>query len=466
MKKNVEDRIAPSQRGGNTNQKEIEKYIKFFVLKALQAVVSSRIGIHNKTRCRPAAKGQDWFNISLHECEANKRLQSKIRELFGKRIPTLTTPICLDVVLRTFEGSFIVLETWQLSTAIGNKEMHQKNHFSIYNRLGVLLKSVLSISRVLPSFNLAKKNEKDFSLFFKVHSELYTLHRYEMHNIISIGCVKTPVGTVNIKVMYRSKIWLSGSFHAHTYTISNADSLLPLLYEKDGPSKAFQSIDMFENELALAVSDTNQEWINSTMSISTKSIQDNSSQNNVKPAQFMPAASIGPEDGLRHVAAFVEPFSIDDLSLNTLPELPQLPQTPPFQSLFTEPPKFPSSNVVIKSLEGDNESEIKIKSLNTPENSNLTDKTSSRLPRHAEAVGFEDDFVLVELRPAFFSEDDSVGNLYKQCQSPVPLEIFSSLEEEDEHSESIDLDTQLEKYRKELQEYQDFFSNTLKSNSL
>ena len=79
----------------------------------------------------------------------------------------------------------------------------------------------------------------------------------------------------------------------------------------------------------------------------------------------------------------------------------------------------------------------------------------------ATAVGYEDDFVLVELRPAFCADMDDVGSLFRQCQSPLTLDIFTTLEKEDEESESIDLDTQLEKYRKELQHFDDYFKTNI-----
>lgn len=468
----VEDKkIAIQHKSTETSQKEIEKYIKFFVLKSLHAIVSSRIGIHNKTRCKPSAKGQDWFNISLHDCEANIKLQGKLRDLIGKRVPTLWIPICLDIILRTSDGSFIILETWQLSTDGENKELKHKNHFSIYNRLGVLLKSVLSISRVLPSFNLAKKNEKDFALYFRVHSEVYSLHQYGLNNVLSIGFVKTPIGTVNIKTMYRRKVWLSGSFHAHTYTIKDPESLLPLFTEKDtlNKSSTFQSIDMFENELALAVSDTNQEWVNSTFLSNSKTpikgeaISDLNNESTV--------ASIGHEEGLRQVAAFADPFN--GLNLDPL-DLPKLPPTIPFQSLLQPQTSSSSISKLNESDLTDGQIPAFIKdatqqkvdpSKDSSTNIKRISKDKVKMSQHAEAVGFEDDFVLVELRPAFFSEDDSVGILYKQCQSPAPLEIFQSLKQEDEHSESVDFDTQLEKYRKELIEYQKFFGDTMNNSS-
>ena len=459
----IEDKKNMIQhRSSEASHKEIEKYIKFFVLKSLQAIVSSRIGIHNKTRCKPSAKGQDWFNISLHDCEANRKLQGRIRELFGKRVPTLSSPICLDIILRTVDGSFVILETWQISTDSELKEPKHKNHFLIYNRMGVLLKSVLSISRVLPSFNLARNNEKDFTLYFRVHSEIYSLHQYELNNSLSLGFVKTPIGTINIKTMYRNKVWLSGSFHAHTYTINDPESLLPLFTEKDTLDKSsnFQSIDMFENELALAVSDSNQEWVNSTVSSISKAPFSRENVSKLKDGSTI--ASIGHEEGFRQIAAFAEPISSQSFGLGSL-DLPKLTEDLPFQSLLQLTSARSTPNMVNESDTSENQATNKVPSgkLDTDLHGLTKSKKVSdkNVTQHAEAVGFEDDFVLVELRPAFFSEDNSVGNLYKQCQSPAPLDIFKSLEQEDEHSEALDFDTQLEKYRKDLIEYQQFFGD-------
>jgi len=188
-------------------QKEVEKYIKFFTLKSCQCVINSRTGCWSNTKCNPTAKGLDWFNISLPDSEANRKFQSTIREQFGKKVPGLFKPVCLDIVLKTSEGSFTVLESWQVSTKVSNKEENIKNHISIYNRLGVLLKSVITMSRVLPSYQLSRKSDSDFMLFFKVHSEVYPLHHYELHNNMPVGSVVTPIGEVSIKALYRNKIW-------------------------------------------------------------------------------------------------------------------------------------------------------------------------------------------------------------------------------------------------------------------
>jgi len=444
----------------NLEQKEVEKYIKFFTLKSLQCVINSRTGCWSNTKCNPTAKGLDWFNISLPDSDASRKYQSTIREQFGKKVPGIFKPVCLDIVLKTSEGSYTVLESWQVSTKASNKEENIKNHISIYNRLGVLLKSVITMSRVLPSYQLSRKNDSDFMLFFKVHSEIYQLHHYELHNVMPIGSVITPIGEVSIKALYRNKIWLTaGSMHSLTYVINDTSSLFPLSVDKE---KSFHTLDInAENEIALAVSDISPclpDWFSMSSSGSgetssnVKNIDNQCNLVQPSPPSYCQPSSLTDETVDRPVAAFAEPFPIDLANMPNL-DLPELPATPPFSSLL----KDSSDSKIISFLQDDlqeSEATITSESITTQPESGIE---SPLIQRRAEAVGFEDDFVLVELRPAFCSDYDTVGSLFRQCQSPATLDMFAALEKEDRESESIDLDTQLEKYRKELQEFESYF---------
>lgn len=438
------------KRNSSSEYKDVEKYFKFFAIKALQCVVQSRVGSKCKTRCNPSAKGLDWFNMSLPDGDANSKLQGRIRDIFGKKIPGFSAPICVDIILKTAEGSLTVLETWQIMTDERIKSDTMKNSFSIYNRLGVLLKSVLSIGRLLPSYHLSRKSQQDFTLYCKLHIELHQLHNYELHNQIDIGSVVSPLGKISIKVLYRNKIWLSGSMQAHTYVINNMETLFSLTSDKERSS--FQSVDMFENEIALAASDIGTvlpDWFSPLSSTSSElDMVFKNSKKRVSPEKQMIVS--GPTVGhmdekSRPIAAFVEPSTLEDNGLPNL-ELPTLSSTPPFLSLLHEPNKEPQTTAP------ENNKDKKMVDVKHERNDSPT-----LLQRRAEAVGFEDDFVLVELRPAFSIDDDSVGMLFRQCQSPEALDIFSSLEKEDNESECIDLDTQLEKYRQELNEFQNFF---------
>ena len=450
--------MEPQNPNSNKNleQKEVENYIKFFTLKSLQCVIDSRTGCCSNTRCNPTAKGLDWFNISLPDSDANRKFQSTIRELFGKKIPGMFKPVCLDIVLKTSEGTFTVLESWQVSTNSSVQE-NIKNIFSIYNRLGVLLKSVITISRVLPSYQLSRKNDSDFLLFFKVHSEIYPLHHYELHNIMPIGSVVTPIGEISIKALYRNKIWLTaGSMHSLTYVINDTSALFPLSADKEKP---FRSLDVYaENEIALAVSDISPclpDWFSLSSSGSSEvssAFKNVEKQSTSADKQITQPLNVLDETVERPVAAFAEPFAIDLRNMPNL-DLPELPATPPFLSLLQDSP----DSKIISAFLQDSESTDTVTSASITNETENEENKSPILQRRAEAVGFEDDFVLVELRPAFCSDHDTVGSLFRQCQSPVALDMFAALEKEDRESETVDLDTQLEKYRKELQEFENYF---------
>jgi len=254
--------------------------------------------------------------------------------------------------------------------------------------------------------------------------------------------------------------------HSLTYVISDTSSLFPLSVDKE---KSFQTLDInAENEIALAVSDISPcvpDWFSLSSSGSgeapSKNIEKNIEnlpnfpekqvvQQSQPPSQ---PSSLTDETVERPVAAFAEPFPIDLANMPNL-DLPELPATPPFSSLLQDSP----DSKIISFIQDDDLQEsaatVTSESITTePEN----EIESPLIQRRAEAVGFEDDFVLVELRPAFCSDHDTVGSLFRQCQSPAALDMFAALEKEDRESESIDLDTQLEKYRKELQEFENYF---------
>lgn len=439
-------------------QKEVEKYIKFFTLKSLHCVISSRTGCSSSTRCNPTAKGLDWFNIALPNGDANSKFDSAIREQFGKKVPGIYKPVSVDIILKTNDGALTLLESWQANTDVKNKEENIKNHFSIYNRLGVLLKSVISISRVLPSYQITQRYDSDFLLFFKVHSELYPLNHYELNSVIHIGSVITPIGEISLKTLYRNKIWLSpGSLQSlvSPYVIHDTSTLFPLTLDRD---KKFK---ISENEIITSgLSPCLPDWFSlsssgsSEVSTAFKKIDklpptiDNTTIEKQIPQPNLPSTD---EEVERPIAAFVEP-----LDLTNMPnlDLPELPATPPFLSLMQETQEDDK-------ISENNESTNTITSTNTfsEPSSSCNEIKSPILQRRAEAVGYEDDFVLVELRPAFCSDHDTVGSLFRQCQSPVPLEMFEALEKEDRESEPITLDTLLQNYQKELDDIENFFSS-------
>ncbi|XP_012559972.1 autophagy-related protein 13 homolog [Hydra vulgaris] len=428
--------IECNGKDNGSAQKEVAKYIKFFITKSLQSVIQSRSGRRTKTSCNAYSKGLDWFNIALPEKSSSCQLNKKIAELFGKKTIGTHESICLDIVLKTLEGRFTVLESWQiLNTNSFENEKKFKNQFSVYNRFSILIKSVIVLSRILPLYHLSREIDHDFFLFFKVHTEIYPLHSYEMHNKLNIGTVETPCGNITLSVLFKNKIWLNGSgIHVPLYAIYNTDTLVPLDRQKDQLISGFRSLEIMETEIALAASE-----VESCLPNWFSPLSPSNTNEACKPLSKLTNENFQP------IAAFANPSSaIDDFPDLDLPDLPDVP---PFLSLLQEPSNLKTNDCSFS------DSKTNVNKL--VENVKITTDFSAQ---RAEAVGYEDDFVLVELRPAFCSEDGSVGGLYRQCQAPAVLEMFFSLEQDEQYNEGLDLETQLQTYKKELIKYKEFFN--------
>lgn len=100
------------------------------------------------------------FNLNISEVpevviEAKKVLDCDV--LLLKK-----TPFCLEISLRTAEGDNMVLETW--CTKFLNDQCDAGNHGgqNIYNRMGILLKSLASVTRVTPAYKLSRRQGNFF----------------------------------------------------------------------------------------------------------------------------------------------------------------------------------------------------------------------------------------------------------------------------------------------------------------
>ena len=60
----------------------------------------------------------------------------------------------------------MVLETWCLG--INDRvDSNTKVTYTVYNRIGMLLKSLVSVTRVTPAYQLSRKQGKDFMMCYK-----------------------------------------------------------------------------------------------------------------------------------------------------------------------------------------------------------------------------------------------------------------------------------------------------------
>lgn len=229
----------------NAAEKDLEKFIKFLALKSTQVVVQSRLGEKIQTKCNPLA-GNDWFNIVVEDhpdvhAETKKALALSPGENILKRLP-----LCVEISLKTAEGDQMILEVWSLDlqvtggagganggTQSKNKDvvtnekagLNQnintsqpetpclKTAHAIYNRMGMLLKSLISLTRATPAYKLSRRQCPDsYSIYYRIYVEKPQVHALgEGHKTVRIGNLNTIVGNLVMSVSYRTKMTITPS---------------------------------------------------------------------------------------------------------------------------------------------------------------------------------------------------------------------------------------------------------------
>ncbi|XP_030371191.1 autophagy-related protein 13 homolog [Scaptodrosophila lebanonensis] len=234
----------------NAAEKDLEKFIKFLALKSTQVVVQSRLGEKMQTQCNPLA-GNDWFNIVVQDhpdvCDETKRaLALKPGESILQRLP-----LCVEISLKTVEGDQMILEVWSLdllqsvngttnnvtngttkttddgknsgdtnntnTTGTGttnngtNDSQTLRAAHAIYNRMGIMLKSLISLTRTTPAYKLSRRQcPESYGIFYRIYVDRPQVHTLgEGHKHVKIGQLNTIVGSLVMSVAYRTKLTIS-----------------------------------------------------------------------------------------------------------------------------------------------------------------------------------------------------------------------------------------------------------------
>ncbi|XP_072034921.1 autophagy-related protein 13-like isoform X2 [Amphiura filiformis] len=188
-------------------RRDLNKFTKFLAFKSIQVIVQSRLGEKVDTQSKANTDGTDWFNLAIPD---NQRIKAYAKQLLAKELPRVGHPLNIEVTLETAEGDRMVLESWSLGMT-EKTDPDAKVHYAIYNRMGLLLKSLMCVSRVTPAYRIARHQlGSDYKVQHRVffgEARLSTLG--EDFVPLQIGSVTTPVGTLQLSVAYRTKLALS-----------------------------------------------------------------------------------------------------------------------------------------------------------------------------------------------------------------------------------------------------------------
>ncbi|XP_034029965.1 autophagy-related protein 13 isoform X4 [Thalassophryne amazonica] len=185
------------------DKKDLDKFIKFFALKTVQVIVQARLGEKICTRSSSSPTGSDWFNLAIKDIP---EVTHEAKKALAGQLPGIGRSMCVEISLKTSEGDSMELETWCLE--MNDKcDKDIKVSYTVYNRLSVLLKSLLAITRVTPAYKLSRKQGHDYVILYRIYfGEVQLSALGEGFQTVRVGVVGTPVGTVTLSCAYRTNL--------------------------------------------------------------------------------------------------------------------------------------------------------------------------------------------------------------------------------------------------------------------
>lgn len=76
----------------------------------------------------------------------------------------------MEISLQTVEGDKMILEVWSLNIQIDQADPSLRATYAIYNRMGILLKSLISVTRVTPAYKLSRRQSADsYHIYYRIY---------------------------------------------------------------------------------------------------------------------------------------------------------------------------------------------------------------------------------------------------------------------------------------------------------
>ncbi|XP_067043920.1 autophagy-related protein 13-like [Acropora muricata] len=432
-------------------ERDLKKYLKFLSLKAIQVIVQSRLGEKIHTKSKPNSMGQDWFNLAIND---DPDVSAEAKKVTSGKLPSQESPMCVEISLKTSEDESMVLETWCLG--INDRvDSNTKVTYTFYNRIGMLLKSLVSVTRVTPAYQLSRKQGKDFMMCYKVYfGEVRFKELGEGFQSLRVGSIGTPIGSITLSAAYRTKLTLpvrpqimvkSDHFKSEPARVS-CDPLSGVLQCVSGAQGAFDLTAEARHHIAEQIASATETEV--TQSSTKSSNTPPSSSHRLSSASSSPPFTrrllqeknaIGKQD-VEWSASSTKPLNwkqmkskgafVSETDTPVKPFLPNLSSSPPFASLLRrkddESIGLPSENTLVNSPPG-----LKRKD-SSSERTERRPSATPGMPQAPSQLGWDDDFVMVELKPAFASHSGSstgdLGSFFRECQTAPPLSLFQDTE--------------------------------------
>ncbi|XP_075044296.1 autophagy-related protein 13 isoform X2 [Mixophyes fleayi] len=185
------------------DRKDLDKFVKFFAIKSVQVIVQARLGDKICTRSSSSPTGSDWFNLAIKDIP---EVTQEAKKALSGQLPAVGRSMCVEISLKTSEGDSMELEVWCLEM---NEKCDQdiKVSYTVYNRLSLLLKSLLAVTRVTPAYRLSRKQGHEYVILYRIYfGDVQLLGLKEGFQAVRVGTVGTPIGTLTLTCAYRTNL--------------------------------------------------------------------------------------------------------------------------------------------------------------------------------------------------------------------------------------------------------------------
>ncbi|CAG7729491.1 unnamed protein product, partial [Allacma fusca] len=146
------------------------------------------------------------FNLTIDDNP--EILQETKRAISTTSIPG-QPPLFVEISLKTPEST-LILELWSLTFKQELQEPNIRILNTVYNRMALLLRSVISVTRVIPAYKLSRMKTSDYIMCYNIYTADQQCDYADVlgqeFKRVELGTVGTPFGGLVFELSYRTRL--------------------------------------------------------------------------------------------------------------------------------------------------------------------------------------------------------------------------------------------------------------------
>lgn len=463
------------------DRKDLEKFTKFLIYKSLQIIVQSRLGEKIQAKSKPFSSGADWFNLAIKDIA---EVHTETKKALAGQTALLSQNVCVEISLKTSEGDSMVLETWYLGLNKEPCDVNARISYTVYNRMGITLKTLFSISRVTPAYKLSRQqgaSADEYVIcyrFYQGDPQFFMLG--DNYQTIKVGSVPTPVGTIYINLAYRTKLLITPQKSCKAIPIEVKDDH----FKKDtsprrpttpkpcslGFRRNSTSEDLFGDcvdgqDLCSTTFDNSpgeaflhgmtQHGLVPPNIQQKTTLKTDKRENNEAPKKQENVEKQLSFTSYQKVGAFAQNRNSKEINNTDLEDVP-------FLNLLQTEGKSETKMTEPRELQNDMESNDQVSENKSDEEKSL-EQALSPSESISSNTSAPEDFVMVELKTPFAGADPNqdLGKFYRECQGAPQLAMCSG---ETNVTEALaEISSQIQMFESNIEGFDDFVTSITES---